>query len=53
MQNRITVSKIIDAIEIRRHIHKHPELSFQEKETSAYIKSVLRKWQIPFQLQLR
>ena len=38
-----------EVIEIRRHIHKHPELSFQEKETSAYIKSVLRKWQIPFQ----
>jgi len=38
-----------EIIEIRRHIHKHPELSFQEKETSAYIKSVLRKWQIPFQ----
>ena len=38
-----------EVIEIRRHIHKYPELSFQEKETSAYIKSVLRKWQIPFQ----
>ena len=24
-------------VEWRRHLHKHPELAFQEKETSAYI----------------
>ena len=28
-------------IEYRRHMHKHPELSFQEKETSAWICSIL------------
>lgn len=28
-------------IEIRRHLHKHPELSFQEKETAAYIEQRL------------
>lgn len=28
-------------IEIRRHIHMYPELSFEEKETSAYIKGIL------------
>ncbi len=27
--------------EIRHHIHSHPELSFQEFETSAYIKKIL------------
>lgn len=27
----------------------HPELSFQEYETSKFIKSILKKWGIPFQ----
>lgn len=36
-------------IEIRRNIHQYPELSFQEYETSKYIKSVLTDWGIPFQ----
>ena len=35
-------------VEIRRDIHKNPELSFKEHETSAYIKSVLNSWGIPF-----
>jgi len=30
-----------DAIAIRRHIHCHPELSFQEFETSAYVSAQL------------
>jgi amidohydrolase len=30
-----------DAIRIRRHLHQHPELSFQEYATSDYIKSQL------------
>ena len=38
--------KIID---IRRHLHSNPELSFQEIETSKYIKSILADWGIPFQ----
>lgn len=25
------------AVEVRRHLHAHPELSYQEKETSAYV----------------
>jgi len=37
-----------DIVTIRRHIHKNPELSFKEHETSAYIKSVLKSWGIPF-----
>ena len=44
----LSAAYLQEIIEIRRHIHKHPELSFQEHETSAYIKSVLRKWQISF-----
>lgn len=32
--------------EIREHLHKHPELSFQEFETARYISSILTEWGI-------
>ena len=35
--------------EVRHHIHRHPELSGQEKGTAAYIRHFLREWGIPFQ----
>lgn len=31
-------------INIRRHIHAHPELSFNERKTTAYIADKLEKW---------
>lgn len=31
-----------------KHLHRHPELSFQEKETSLYIESVLKKLGIEY-----
>lgn len=34
--------------EIRRHLHAHPELSFEEFETSAFIRSKLDEWNIPY-----
>ena len=37
-----------EVVSIRRHLHKYPELSFKEHKTSAYIKSVLSSWNIPF-----
>lgn len=37
-----------ETIEIRRHLHAHPELSFHEFNTSAYIASILKKYDIPF-----
>jgi amidohydrolase len=37
-----------DIIDIRRHIHAHPELSFEEFETSAYICQVLDQWGISY-----
>ena len=37
-----------EVVSIRRHLHKNPELSFNEYKTSAYIKSVLSGWDIPF-----
>ncbi|MBI0581186.1 amidohydrolase [Neobacillus cucumis] len=35
-------------IEIRRHLHQHPELSFQEYNTCGYIARVLEEWGIPY-----
>ena len=37
-----------EIVNIRRHIHMNPELSFNEYETSSYIKSILSSWNIPF-----
>lgn len=34
--------------DIRRHLHMHPELSMQEKETSAFIQAKLAGYGIPF-----
>ncbi len=33
-------------IEMRRHLHAHPELSFQEKETASFISGTLLGWGI-------
>ena len=38
-----------DTINIRRHLHQHPELSFQEQATSTYIKARLDGIGIPWQ----
>ena len=37
-----------ELISIRHKLHQYPELSFQEKETSSFIGSVLESWDIPF-----
>ena len=34
---------------IRRHLHTHPELSYQEHETSAFVAEKLRSWGIEVQ----
>lgn len=36
-------------LDIRRHLHAHPELSFQEFKTSEYIGEQLKQWNIPFE----
>ncbi len=38
-----------DIVHIRRHLHQHPELSFQEDQTSRYIAGKLEEFGIPFQ----
>lgn len=37
-----------EILEIRRYLHAHPELSFEETETARYIQSLLNKWGISF-----
>lgn len=39
-----------EIIEIRRHVHMYPELSGEERETTAYICGILTKHGIPFTL---
>ncbi len=36
-------------VEIRRHLHQYPEISFQEYKTSEYIVSLLDSWNIKYQ----
>jgi len=35
---------------IRHHLHSHPELSYKEFETSAFVQARLAEWGIPFQV---
>lgn len=42
-------SELADYItEVRRHLHRHPELSFEERETAAYLSDQLSEAGIPF-----
>nr|WP_306798590.1 M20 family metallopeptidase [Oceanobacillus saliphilus] len=38
-----------EMVEIRRYLHQHPELSFQETETAKYIADFYEKLQIPYE----
>lgn len=38
-------------IEVRHHLHAHPELSYQEYETSKYVQQRLRELGIPFEVK--
>jgi amidohydrolase len=37
-----------EVVDIRRHLHAYPELSFEEYHTSDYIQKILDKYQIPY-----
>ena len=37
-------------IDIRRHLHKHPELSYKEFETSKFVQGKLTEWGIDFEV---
>jgi len=38
-------------IEVRRHLHAHPELSYQEFETSKFVQQKLRSYNIPYEVK--
>jgi amidohydrolase len=41
-----------DLVRWRRHLHQHPELSFEEFETSAFVARQLEEWGIPYERPL-
>jgi amidohydrolase len=45
---RLSIELSEQLIDIRHHLHQHPELSFHEEKTSAYIKAWLEQWQISY-----
>lgn len=52
IQNRLkAIHKTV--IDIRQHLHQHPELSFEEYKTSAYIQTQLKKWGIDFRVMAK
>jgi len=38
-------------INIRRHLHAHPEISYREFETSAFVQQCLTQFNIPFEIK--
>jgi amidohydrolase len=38
-------------IEVRHHLHAHPELSYQEFETSKFVQNKLKQFGIPFEIK--
>jgi amidohydrolase len=41
---------VAEFIKIRRHLHAHPELSYQEFQTSKYVQEKLTEYNIPFEI---
>ncbi len=46
---QLAAQYLTDTVAVRRHLHAHPELSFQETETSAFVCSKLDEWGIAYQ----
>lgn len=42
----LSVENSVNTVDIRRHLHAHPELSYQEHNTVAYVSEVLKGWGI-------
>lgn len=40
-------------IEVRHYLHSHPELSFEEYNTSAFVQEKLKSWGIPYQVMAK
>ena len=41
---RLSDDEYTNIVDVRRHLHKYPELSFQEFETAKFISSKLMNW---------
>ncbi len=46
---QLAAQHLAETVAIRRHLHAHPELSFQETQTSAFVCSKLDEWGIAYQ----
>ncbi|MEZ5069823.1 MAG: M20 family metallopeptidase [Bacteroidales bacterium] len=49
IESLLTPAFLDEAAGIRRHLHKHPELSFAEHQTSSHIRSLLDSWGIAYE----
>src|ERR1700749_3455627 len=47
---QLAKKSVPEFIAIRHHLHAHPELSYQEYQTSAFVQEQLKKLGIPFQV---
>ena len=48
--NQLAATYHSEFIDIRRHLHAHPELSYQEFETSKFVQEKLKSFLVPFQV---
>ena len=49
--NRLALQYRQEFINIRHHLHSHPELSYEEYETSKFVQDTLKQWNIPFEVK--
>ena len=49
--NRLALQYQQEFINIRHHLHAHPELSYEEYETSKFVQDTLMQWNIPFEVK--
>ena len=49
----LSQSYLPEFIDIRRHLHANPELSYVEFKTSAYVQQQLKEMQIPFEVMAK
>ncbi|NDB52915.1 MAG: amidohydrolase, partial [Chitinophagaceae bacterium] len=49
---QLAKENLSEVIAWRRHLHRHPELSYQEFNTSKFIQSKLDEFQIPYEIKV-